>query len=69
MAPKLKTTQFRILTRGYTAEQPPVSLDELMHTAVALREPPPQDGQRYRLAGIALGNFRNPEQMRQPALF
>ena len=66
---KLKTHDFRVLTRSLTPPEPPRSADELAEVALALRErvgrPP---GARYRLVGVGLGNFREPEPP-QPELF
>ena len=61
---KLKTAQFRILTRSYTPEAPPSSLEELRQIALALRERVqlPEDT-RYRLVGVGLSGFREPEQV------
>jgi DNA polymerase IV len=57
---KLKTAQFRILTRSHTPEAPPASLEQFTAIALSLRERvalPPQT--RYRLVGVGLGNFRD----------
>jgi DNA polymerase IV len=68
---KLKTSEFRILTRSHTASAPPSSRDELTEIALKLRERVtlgPQ--QRYRLVGVGLSNFREAEPNGpQPALF
>jgi DNA polymerase-4 len=59
---KLKTKEFRILTRSQTPALPPTSCEELTDLALKLREKVnlgPQ--QRYRLVGVGLGNFRSPE--------
>src|SRR5262249_43053139 len=68
---KLKTEEFKILTRSLTGSAPPSSCDELIEIALKLRERVtlgPQ--QRYRLVGIGLSNFREAEQIgSQPALF
>jgi len=57
---KLKTSDFHILTRSHTPQQPASSCDEL--TAIALdlcaRVRLPQDA-LYRLVGVGLGNFRD----------
>jgi len=56
---KLKTAQFRILTRSFTPESAPASLEELMTIALSLRDRvdlPPTT--RYRLAGVGLSGFR-----------
>jgi DNA polymerase-4 len=68
---KLKTSEFRILTRSHTPSSPPSSCDELTSIALSLRERVdlgPQ--QRFRLVGVGLSNFREPEEAsRQPNLF
>src|SRR5579864_1284464 len=68
---KLKTREFKILTRSYTASAPPSSCDELTEIALKLRERvtlAPQ--QRFRLVGVGLSNFREAEPIGpQPALF
>ena len=60
---KLKTSDFRILTRSHTPEAPPTSLEEFTAIALALRDRvqlPPST--RYRLAGVGLAGFRDPEE-------
>ena len=68
---KLKTSDFKILTRSHTPPSPPSSCEELTIIALALRERVglnPQ--QRFRLVGVGLSNFRGPEDASaQPALF
>ena len=68
---KLKTSEFKILTRSHTGSAPPSSCNELTEIALKLRERVtlgPQ--QRYRLVGVGLSNFREAEQIGpQPALF
>ena len=68
---KLKTSDFKILTRSYTPDGPPSSCDELTKIALRLRERVdlgPQ--QRYRLVGVGLINFCEPEgTTAQPVLF
>jgi DNA polymerase IV len=68
---KLKTAQFRILTRSFTPEAPPSSLAEFTRIALSLRDRvalPPST--RYRLVGVGLGGFRDREEMPlQGALF
>ena len=56
---KLKTTQFRIITRSHTPQLPPDSVTDLRTTALALlaKVDLPTDT-RYRLAGVGLSNFR-----------
>ncbi len=59
---KLKTREFRILTRSLTPAEMPSSAQALAEIALALRErvqlPP---GTRYRLVGVGIGNFRDAE--------
>ena len=61
---KLKTAQFRIITRSHTPESAPASQEELTALALALCQrvdlPP---ATRYRLVGVGLGGFREPEEM------
>jgi len=68
---KMKTREFKVLTRSHTPGSPPSSCDELTDIALRLRERValgPQ--QRYRLVGVGLHNFRESEQdAAQPALF
>lgn len=70
---KLKTAQFRVLTRSHTGSTPPASCEELTRIALALRERAPDEGLRYRLVGVGLGNFREPgvaeTPVPQPTLF
>jgi DNA polymerase-4 len=68
---KMKTSEFKVLTRSHTPGSRPSSCDELTNIALRLRERValgPQ--QRYRLVGVGLSNFREPEQdAGQPGLF
>src|SRR5215471_16993544 len=68
---KLKTSEFKILTRSHTPASPPSSCEELTNIALSLRERvglSPQ--QRFRLVGVGLSNFHDPEDASsQPALF
>ncbi len=68
---KLKTSDFNILTRSHTPSSPPSSCAELTTIALALRERVElSTEQRFRLVGIGLSNFREPEATQaQPALF
>ena len=68
---KLKTPEFKILTRSYTLAWPLATCDELAQIALRLRDRVGLgDRQRFRLAGVGLSNFRGPEEMpEQPALF
>jgi len=68
---KLKTSEFKILTRSLTLGFPPSSSEELIDIALKLRERVdlgPQ--QRYRLVGVGLSNFHEPADTEaQPVLF
>src|SRR5450755_2626299 len=68
---KLKTGEFKIITRSHTPDSPPSSCEELTGIVLKLRErvdPDPQ--QRYRLVGVGLSNFQEPEDaVTQPVLF
>jgi DNA polymerase-4 len=68
---KLKTSDFRILTRSLTPPQPPASEAEFVALALSLRERVDQPSRtRYRLVGVGLGNFRDAnELLPQPELF
>ena len=68
---KLKTSEFRILTRSQTPDSPPTSCDELTSIALALRSRVElHTKQRFRLVGVGLSNFRYPEDVAaQPTLF
>jgi hypothetical protein len=66
-----QTSEFKILTRSHTPDSPPSSCEELTDIALKLRQRVdlgPQ--QRYRLVGVGLSNFREPEgTTAQPVLF
>lgn len=68
---KLKTREFRILTRSYTPDHPPSSCDQLTEIALKLRDRVDLGSeQRYRLVGVGLSNFCEAEDdATQPALF
>jgi len=68
---KLKTSEFKILTRSQTSSSPPSSCEELTAIALALRERVEMSPeQRFRLVGVGLSNFREPEAPpSQPGLF
>jgi DNA polymerase-4 len=68
---KLKTSDFKILTRSHTPASPPSSCEELTVIALSLRSRVGlKPGQRFRLVGVGLSNFREPEgASRQPTLF
>jgi len=68
---KLKTSEFKILTRSHTSQQPPSSCDELTNIALSLRERislGPR--QRFRLVGVGMSNFHESDDTpSQPVLF
>jgi DNA polymerase-4 len=67
---KLKTSEFKVLTRSHTVTSPPSSCEELTEVALALRERVNLDGrQRFRLVGVGLSNFREFQDSVQPDLF
>jgi DNA polymerase-4 len=68
---KLKTSEFKILTRSYTPSSPPSSCEEMIEIALGLRERVNLDPKRrYRLVGVGLANFREAEGTTgQPVLF
>ncbi|MBV9624829.1 MAG: DNA polymerase IV, partial [Acidobacteria bacterium] len=68
---KLKTSDFKTLTRSHTPEFPPSSCDALTEIALRLRERVDLGRQqRYRLVGVGLSNFQeNETAVEQPALF
>ena len=68
---KLKTSEFKILTRSHTPASPPSSCEELTSIALSLRDCVSLNpSQRFRLVGVGLSNFRDPEDASaQPALF
>jgi DNA polymerase-4 len=69
---KLKTAQFRILTRSHTPELPPSSLEQFTAIALALRDRVELPASTlYRLVGVGLGGFRDRDEALppQPELF
>jgi DNA polymerase-4 len=61
---KLKTSDFRILTRSLTPSTPPASADELARIALDLRDRVLLPAHtRYRLVGVGLGHFEDVEDM------
>ncbi|KFN51169.1 hypothetical protein P873_03815 [Arenimonas composti TR7-09 = DSM 18010] len=68
---KLKTADFRILSRSLTPPVPPASLAEVTAVALALRERVALPAAtRYRLVGVGLGNFvAHGQLLPQPGLF
>ncbi|NKF23681.1 DNA polymerase IV [Solimonas marina] len=73
---KLKTREFRILTRSLTSPRPPASAAELAAAAITLSERVRDGDDRdaaqalYRLVGVGLANFHDADDPRlQPDLF
>lgn len=68
---KLKTSEFKILTRSHTPGSPPSSCEELTNIALSLRERVALNSkQRFRLVGVGLSNFHNADDTSaQPGLF
>ena len=68
---KLKTREFDILTRSLTPVRPPSSCEELTGIALSLLERVDLGSQqKFRLVGVGLHNFREPEESAaQPELF
>ena len=68
---KLKTGQFRVLTRSLTPPTPPGTEQQLADLAVQLRERVALSATtRYRLVGVGLSHFREPAAPSpQPELF
>jgi DNA polymerase-4 len=68
---KLKTAEFKILTRSHTPSSPPASCEELTGIALSLRERVTLGPrQRFRLVGVGLSNFFELEDLStQAALF
>ena len=59
---KLKTREFRILTRSRTPDLPPRSADELTAIALSLRDAVELPATTlYRLVGVGLSNFYDPD--------
>ena len=57
---KLKTSDFRILTRSLTPPEPPASEEEFLRIALELRDRVGLPSRtRFRLVGVGLGNFRH----------
>ena len=67
---KLKTSDFKILTRSHTPPVPPATCEELTRLALSLMSKVNLNPeQRFRLAGVGLSNFHDPGLQLQPALF
>jgi DNA polymerase IV len=70
VAVKLKASEFKILTPSHTPMTPPASYEELTSIALALRERVGLAAeQRFRLVGVGLTNFFEPDDLAQPLLF
>jgi DNA polymerase-4 len=71
VALKLKTSDFKILTRSHTPGSPPSSCEELTSIALSLRDRVTLNPkQRFRLVGVGLSNFHDPQDAAaQPTLF
>ena len=68
---KLKTAEFRILTRSHTPSSPPSSCEELTGIVLSLRERVGTDHSSGLVSsGLASSNFLEPEDISaEPALF
>ncbi len=68
---KLKTSEFKILTRSHTPDSPPCSCEALTNIALSLLDRVAlHSAQRFRLVGVGLSNFRDPEDTNaNPKLF
>jgi DNA polymerase IV len=68
---KLKTSEFKILTRSHTPQSPPSSCEELTDIALMLRQNVGLgQKQHFRLVGVGVSNFEEREDdPAQPALF
>ena len=68
---KLKTSEFKILTRSHTPDFPPSSCEEFTAIVLTLRKRVDLGpNERYRLVGVGLSNFREAEKTAaQPPLF
>jgi DNA polymerase-4 len=68
---KLKTAEFKTLTRSLTPAEPVASCEELIGVALALRERVAlAPAQRFRLIGVGFHNFHDPgDSPAQPILF
>jgi DNA polymerase-4 len=67
---KLKTAEFRVLTRSQTPDAPPCSCEDLARIALSLRDNVTLGPkQRFRLAGVGLSNFPDPYEVTELSLF
>ena len=61
---KLKTSDFAILTRSLTPSTPPETCEQLINITLSLRERIDlNETQRFRLVGVGLSNFHDPEDL------
>src|ERR1035438_2748430 len=67
---KLKTAEFRILTRSQTPPSAPISCEELTRIALSLLDKVIVGAQqRFRLVVVGLGNFRDSDDGSELLLF
>src|SRR5256714_5316125 len=67
---KLKTAEFKILTRSHTPVSPHSSCEELTAIALSLRERVALGPrQRFRRVGVGLSNFLDPQDISAQPLF
>lgn len=67
---KLKSADFQVRTRSLTPPSPPSTCEELTAIALSLLQRVPQEpGRRFRLVGVGLNNFRDPDPASEPSLF
>lgn len=67
---KLKTAEFRVLTRSLTPPLPPASCEELTSIALSLLDKVnAEPAQRFRLVGVGMSNFRDTAEDAEPLLF
>jgi DNA polymerase IV len=61
---KLKTSDFRILTRSHTPARAPATLADVQAIALELRQRVELPARvRYRLVGVGLANFRRSDEL------
>jgi DNA polymerase-4 len=66
---KLKTSEFKVLTRSSTPSSPPASCEELTSIAVSLLgRVAMRAEQRFRLVGVGLSNFQDEQEISTQAL-
>ncbi len=66
---KLKTAEFRTLTRALTPPCPPASDTEVLAHGTRLLGKVGDGNTRFRLAGLGLANFTDPDEGQQAGLF